>query len=116
MGTFTDTAKNVMLDALESTYTIYAALFNGQPSGAGTELTGGSPAYARQAITLPSASSGQIAETADLTFDVPSGSTVNYVGYYDASTNGNLLFEDDLTEETYGAQGTYVLDSTTLSI
>ena len=116
MGSFTNTAKNTMLDALESTYTIYAALFNGQPSVAGVELTGGSPAYARQAVTLAAAASGQILVTADETFDVASGSTVNYIALYDAVTAGNLLAEDDVTEETYGAQGQYILDSQTLTI
>jgi hypothetical protein len=113
MGVFTDAGKNEMLDA--STIT-HAALFNGDPSGAGSEVTGGAPAYARQAITLPSASGGSIVVSTDATFDVPSGATVNYVGYFTAITGGTLLAYDDVTEETFGAQGQYILDSSTFSI
>ncbi len=112
MGQFTDSGKNEMLDA--STIT-HAALFNGDPSGAGVEISGGTPAYARQAITLTPAASGQIVITADETFDVPA-STVNYVGFFDALTGGTLKAFDDVTEEVFAAQGQYILDSTTLSI
>ena|SRR6056297_2935830 len=110
---FTDAGKNEMLDA--STIT-HAALFNGDPSGAGTELSGGSPAYARQAITMTTAASGQIVVSADATFDVPSGATINYVAYYTALTGGTLLAYDSVTEEVYAAQGEYILDSSTFSI
>lgn len=116
MGVFTNTAKNSMLDSLEVNYNLYAALFNGDPSGAGVEVTGGSPAYARKAITMAAAAGGQIQITADSVFDVPAAATVNYVAYYDASTAGNLLAYDDVTEEVFGAQGTYTLDSQTFSI
>ena len=110
---FTDAGKNEMLDA--STIT-HAALFNGIPGGAGTEISGGSPAYARQPITLGAASGGQIVVSADATFDVPAGATVNYVAYYSALTGGTLLGYDDVTEEVYAAQGEYILASSTFAI
>ena len=113
---FTNAAKNTMLDALETTYTLYAALFTGDPSGAGTELTGGDPAYARQAVTLGAASAGQIVVETDETFDVPAGATVNYVAIYDAATAGNLIAYEAVTEEVYAAQGQYVLTEQTYSI
>ena len=60
----------------------------------GTEATGGSPAYARQAVTWGAASSGQKSNSGSLTFDVPAGTygffllmnastgnTSNYKGY-----------------------------------
>ena len=108
---FTDAGKNEMLDASSITH---AALFNGDPSAAGSEISGGS--YARQPITLGSAASGAITVNTDATFDVPSGSTVNYIAYYDALTGGNLLAYDDVTEETYGSDGQYILDSSTFSL
>lgn len=40
----------------------------------GTEATGGSPAYARQAVTWGTAASGQLSNTNALAFDVPAGS------------------------------------------
>ena len=111
---FTNAGKNEMLDA--STIT-HAALFDGDPSGAGTEVPNtGSPAYARKAITMTAAASGEIVISTDATFDVPSGATVNYVAYYTALTGGTLLAYDAVTEEVYAAQGEYVLDSSTFSI
>lgn len=112
MGVFTDAGKNEMLDASSIAL---AALFNGDPSGAGTELTGGTPAYARKTVTLGSASAGQIVVTADAVFDVPAGATVNYVAYYDVSGT-TLLGYDDVTEEVFGGQGTYTLDTQTFAI
>lgn len=113
MGAFTNTAKGTMLLATGITH---AALFNGDPSSGGTEINGGSPAYARQAVTLAAPSNGQIVITADSTFNVPAGATVTYVGYYNALTAGTLLAYDDVTSETYGNQGTYILDTQTFSI
>lgn len=42
------------------------------------EATGGTPAYARQAITWGTAASGQLSNTNALTFDVPAGT---YLGF-----------------------------------
>lgn len=113
MGFFTDLGKNEMLDA--STIT-HAALFNGDPSSGGTEITGGSPAYARQPITMVAAAAGAVSIIADATFDVPAAATVNYIGYFTALTGGTLLAYDDVTQEVYGSQGQYILDSSTFSI
>lgn len=51
----------------------------------GTEATGGSPAYARIAVTWGTAASGQVANTNALTFDVPAG-TYAFLGYFNASS------------------------------
>lgn len=77
--------------------TVYAALFTATPSdtGGGTEVTGGS--YARQALTMGTASLGSISNTATITFSsVPTG-TITTLGVYDASTGGNLLYYQALT-------------------
>ena len=62
----------------------------------GTEITGGSPAYARQPVTWTIASDGTIRPDADLTFDIPAGVTVGCWRGYDAI----LLFRtmDDVPE------------------
>lgn len=70
-------------------------------NAAATEATGGSPAYARQAVTWGTPASGQVSNTGILTFDVPagtygfltfwnavSGNTNNYRGY--APLNGSV--------------------------
>lgn len=105
---FNDVAKNVALDALDESVTQIThvginTLVTAPPSdttpgtgtnAAATEATGGSPAYARQAVTWGAAASGQKTNSGSLTFDVPAGTygfftlwnanlgnTSNYRGY-----------------------------------
>jgi len=75
----------------------------------GTEISGGSPAYARQAVTWTSASGGTIRPNADLTFDIPASTTVGGWRGYSASTAGTDYGGEDLTQETYASQGEYTL-------
>ena len=56
---------------------------------AGTEATGGSPAYARQPVTWGSAASGQKANSGALTFDVPAGTYGFLLFFNHVSTNSN---------------------------
>jgi hypothetical protein len=73
------------------------------------ELSGGSPAYARKSITFSAAVGGSIDSSNQPVFDCAAGTVVNYVGLFSASTAGTLLGIDPVTEETFGAQGTYTL-------
>lgn len=75
----------------------------------GTELSGGSPAYARKAVTWTSASGGTIRPNADLVFDVPSGATVAGWRGYSASTGGTNYGGQDLTPAAFEEQGQYRL-------
>ena len=106
----TDTAKNTGLDAIAATIT-HIGLAN-----VSTEISGGSPAYARQAVTWDAAASGSVAIAASETFDVPSGATVNRVLLRDASTAGNDLGNATVTEEVYGGQGEYTVTALTISL
>lgn len=54
-----------------------------------TEVTGGS--YARQAVTWAAAASGKSLNTGSISIPIPAGTTPQCVGFYDASTAGNLL-------------------------
>lgn len=93
---------NLAADAIKGGYT-HVGLLN-----TSTELTGGSPAYARKTLAYGSTAAGDWAGTA--TFDVPAGSTVNTVGFYSALSGGVASYTQALvTPETYGAQGTYNL-------
>jgi hypothetical protein len=74
-----------------------------------TELTGGSPAYARQAVTWVAASGGIIRPNADLTFNVPAGKTVAGFRCYSLVSGGTNYGGEDLTNEVYTNQGTYKL-------
>lgn len=88
--------KNAALDALDETpaapSTGIGWIGIGTLSDPGTgvnanavEASGGSPAYARKAVTWSAASAGQKTNSSSLAFDVPSG-TFGYFLLFDAST------------------------------
>lgn len=78
---------------------LYLALYTAAPSdsGGGTEVSGGS--YARQAVTFAAASGGTSASSATVTFPVATANwgTIGWIGIFDASTSGNLLFHGAVT-------------------
>lgn len=89
---FNVTAHNVMLDALDESVTqithvgVFTLTDPGQgTNAAGTEASGGSPAYARQSVTWGASASGQKSNTNAITIDVPAG-TYGFFGYFNAST------------------------------
>ena len=103
-GSKTDYMENLILNYLTgraalTQLTLYMALFTVPPTdaGGGTEVTGN--AYARKALTYSThfataAANGQIANSADITFAVPTGGdwgNVTAVGIFDAASAGNLL-------------------------
>lgn len=99
---FNDTGKNVALDGLDEAITAgikYVGVFQSSADPGtgstftGTEATGGSPAYARQAVTWAAAASGQKSNSGALTFDVPAGSYFAF-GLFNAVTGnaaGNFM-------------------------
>ena len=81
---------NALVDGLAAVIT-HVSLHSGDPSTTGAnELTGGSPAYARKAIAWSAAASGQRSNSGAVTFDVPAGATVGYVGFWSALTAGTF--------------------------
>lgn len=82
----TDTTVNAILDAITldlcSLHTAYSA------TGA-NEVTGGSPAYARKAITMAAAAARARASSTTPVFDVPAAATVRFVGLW---TNAGTVF------------------------
>jgi len=72
---------------------LYLALYTSDPTEAdtGAEASGGSPAYARQAITFGTESGGTVASSAQVSLNVPTG-TITHYGIRDAATAGNLLY------------------------
>lgn len=82
-----------------------------------TEVSGGSPSYARKAIAFASAALGLIDDTTNgAVFDVPAAAVVNYVGFHTASTAGTIMALNSVTQETFGAQGTYTLSDAKLDL
>jgi hypothetical protein len=110
MAIQTTTQKNNLATAYGTNAT-YAALYTTAPGGSpGTEVTGGSPAYARKSISWGAASGGVI--TATVTFDVPSGTTVVGAGVHTAVTAGTYLDGASVTSQAFASQGTYQLTLT----
>jgi hypothetical protein len=106
----TTTQKNTLATSYGTAAT-HAALYTTAPGGtAGTEVTGGAPAYARKAISWGAASNGVI--TATVTFDVPTGTTVVGAGVHTAITAGTYLDGASVTSQAFASQGTYQLTLT----
>ena len=104
-------AKNSMLDHL-GTEAVFAGLLN----VAGVEISGGTPAYARKAITYGAASGGSMAANGTLpVFDVPA-CTVAYVALYSAVSGGTKYCTIPVTNEIFAAQGNYTVSAGTLDL
>lgn len=110
MAGLSPAGKNVMLDALGAV-AVFASMHTADPGTAGTsEVTGGSPAYARKSITWFAASAGDLDNNANPVFDVPAGTTVTHFGLWSAGSGGTFYGGGALsTAETFGGQGTYTL-------
>lgn len=93
---FTDFAIGLMLDALDESATNgikYWSTHSAYSTTGTNESTGGSPAYARKAATFAAASGSPRTKvsSAGATFDQAAGSTVAWIGRWDAVTAGNFL-------------------------
>jgi hypothetical protein len=94
---FTSTADAQMLDALSNqsgaaptNIVAFASLHTAYSATGLNELSGGSPAYARKAITWSAASSGTKSSSNSPVFDIAPGSTVAFVGLWSAATSGTF--------------------------
>jgi hypothetical protein len=106
----TVTLRNTMAAAY-GTNAPFAALYSTVPgASAGTELSGGSPAYARKATSWSAPSSSSVTSTQ--TFDVGSGSTVAGAGIHSLVTGGTYLDGTSVTSQGFSSQGTYQLTLT----
>ena len=82
-------SENYALDQLGTNKLTYASLHTAYSSTGTNEVSGGG--YARQAATWSAASGGSKSLAATLpSFTVPSSTTVEFVGFWDASSSGNF--------------------------
>ena len=105
MAEFSNYLENKLLDhvlrnvSYTSPTTVYVGLFTSDPTdaGSGTEVSGGS--YARQVVSVTTASGGVVTSSADITFPQATANwgTVSHIGILDALTSGNLLMHTPLT-------------------
>lgn len=90
---------------------LYASLHTADPGTTGaSEVTGGSPAYARKPITWNAGAVDGAYLSDELVFDVPAG-TLTHVGIWDAVTAGNFL-DSGAINVTFVSQGVYKLTLT----
>lgn len=107
--------KNATLDGLGITH---VSLHTADPGEDGSnEVVGGSPAYARKAVTVPSAVNGEIHWTGLIVFDIPGGgTTVSYAGFWTASSGGVMKASMPIVDESFGAQGIWDCDEFSLDL
>src|SRR5215471_2133324 len=87
-------ARNLMLETLDesvATGAKYGSLHTAYSTAGANELAGGSPAYARVALTWAAATGASKATSAQAQFNVPPSSTVRWIGLWDSLTGGNFL-------------------------
>ena len=105
MAEFSNYLENKILDhvlknvSYTSPTTVYVGLFTTDPTdaGTGTEVSGGS--YARQVLSVTTASGGIVTSSGDVTFPQATANwgTISHIGILDALTSGNLLMHTPLT-------------------
>lgn len=111
MALQTSAIKNTLANAYATACAFVGLATTAPGATRGTEVTGGSPAYARKASNWGSATNGVI--TASPTaFDVPSGTTVVGVNMESAVTAGTYQDGAGVTSQTFSSQGTYTVTAT----
>lgn len=105
MAELSDYLENKLLDhvlrnvSYTSPTTVYVGLFTTDPTdaGSGSEVSGGS--YARQILSVTTATAGIVTSSGDVTFPQATASwgTISHIGLLDAITSGNLLMHTALT-------------------
>ena len=110
-----DSMKDSMLAAIDTDVS-HLGLHSAFPASLANELAGGTPAYARQVVAWDAPSGGAIAMTGSEVFDIEGGDTVSAAGLHNALTAGTIQGGADLTDEAFGAQGTYTLTALTVTI
>ena len=114
---WTTAYKNLVQDS-GSPATIYIALYNGDPEGAGSEITGAT--WARQSCSLGASATGTTSNTGNVVFTATGNQgTADYAAWYSASTGGTLYGGDALSASrsmVTGATITFVTGAIDLTI
>ena len=105
MAELSDYLENKLLDhvlrgtSYTSPTTVFVGLYTSDPGddNSGAECTGG--AYARQSLSVTTASGGIVTSSADVTFPQATDNwgTISHIGLLDAVSSGNLLMHTELT-------------------
>jgi len=95
----------------------FMSLHTADPGSTGaSEVTGGSPAYARVALTWAAGTvDGVYTATLAGSFNVPANITVTHVGLWTAATGGTYIDKADVTDAAFTSQGTLDITSVTFT-
>lgn len=110
MAIQTVTQRNNLATAYGTNATHGAVYTTAPGAAAGTEPTGGSPAYARKALTWSAAANSAI--TVAPVFDIPAGATIVGAGVHTALTAGTYLDGTTVTSQAFSSQGTFTVTFT----
>lgn len=104
-------ATKTSLAASYAALATHGAVYTTAPgAAAGTEPVGGTPAYARKALTWTPGAAG--VTSASATFDVPAGTTVAGSGLHSALTAGNYIDGKTETSVNFPTQDTVTVTFT----
>jgi hypothetical protein len=96
---FTILGRNAMLDGAGWPPGFISAHTADPGENGASEVSGGSPAYARKAITFAAADGGVKAASNQPVLDIPAGTTVAYLGLWSLATGGVFLGKAQVTAE-----------------
>jgi len=89
----------------------------GAADTADNEVSGGSPAYARKAITWASADGGVADANGTLpVFDIPASTTVAWVSLWNTAGDTRYAKKQLAADEVFGAQGTLSVTAASITI
>lgn len=112
-----DPVFNAGVDAM-TPFLVTVSLHTADPAGTGAnEVTGGT--YAKQSLTWGAAAAASAASTNTPQFEVPAGTTVTHVGFWDGTpgTPGNFTASAALDNpEQFTNDGQLTLESATLTL
>lgn len=83
-----------------------------------TEISGGSPAYARVAIALAAAAGGALDDSTNgAALNIPAAGVADIISFHSASTAGTLMAIVAVTPpETFGGQGSFIVTNAVLDL
>lgn len=109
-----DTSKNLMLEALAAVAS-HVSAHDLDPGTTGANELTTSP-YARETISWNTASGGALDSSTQPVIEIASGDGVYHIGLWSALTVGTFYGSADVTDEDFGADGTYTLTDFDVSI
>jgi hypothetical protein len=112
-------ATNALKETLSTAYgtaAAYMSMHTADPGTTGTsEVTGGSPAYARKALVWTPGSSDGVNTAASVTFDLPISTAVTHVGIWSAVTAGTFLDKAVCAVASQSSQATVTVNPITFT-